>query len=121
MGSEHFLALANYRAGFPESDPYGWPKGPWFTSTIGCLNSSIWNWSGREFRLFQSIPTCGANAWTAFVLGGVQHLAVANSHNGSRRRYDGSANSTVFAWAEETRRFQVVQQLPTHGALDIEA
>ena len=124
IAGETYLALANYRTGFPMDDPiYSWPKGSWFSPTVTRTNSTILRHNGSQFTEVQSIPTCGANAWTAFEVGGVMHLAVANAHNctATAGHYDGTANSTVFAFSSSAGRFEAVQQLTTHAALDIEA
>ena len=75
----------------------------WFAHAIACQGM---------FVEFQSIPTNGALGWTSFSMDGVQHLAVANYHNGLSH----NVNSKVYRWDDATSSFLEFQSIPTNGA-----
>ena len=126
IDSQDFLALANYRTGFPPGDHQGWPRGPWFLP-LRQTNSTIWkyNASTQRFDEFQSLATSFANAWSAFSIRGRSYLAVANADNlgavDNAEKYTGDANSTVYQFDHTAAEFKVAQQISTHSALDIES
>ena len=75
------------------------------------LESSIFQWNGEMFVVFQKIPTKGAVRFTFFEISGNNYLAVAN-------RYDGSTFSTksfIYRW--NGSHFNKFQEIATAGAL----
>jgi hypothetical protein len=126
IGGQNFLALANYRTGFSPKDPQGWPRGPWFFP-LKQTNSTIWkyNASTQQFDEFQSLATSFANAWSAFSIHGRSYIAVANADSLSavdnQDKYTGETNSTIYQYDHSAAEFQVVQQISTRAALDIES
>ena len=94
ISGKHFLAVTSYYDG----------------SNFG-LESSIFQWNGEMFVVFQKIPTKGAVRFTFFEISGNNYLAVAN-------RYDGSTFSTksvIYRW--NGSHFNKFQEIATAGAL----
>jgi hypothetical protein len=126
IDGQDFLALANYRTGFSSKDPQGWPRGPWFFP-LKQTNSTIWryNASTQQFDEFQSLATSFANAWSAFSIRGRSYIAVANADSltavDNNDKYTGGTNSTVYQYDHSAAKFEVVQQISTRSALDIES
>ncbi|CAE6950365.1 TSPEAR, partial [Symbiodinium sp. CCMP2456] len=78
------------------------------------VNSKVYRWhdASESFVELQSIPTKGAQAWAAFSMDGVQHLAVANYHNDATY----NVNSTVYRWHNASESFVELQSISTNGA-----
>ncbi|CAE7941654.1 TSPEAR [Symbiodinium necroappetens] len=81
------------------------------------IDSKIYKWNDASsaFLEMQSIPTKGANGWTAFSIDGIQHLVVANALDST-----GSWNidSKVYKWDDASSTFLEMQSVPTKGARD---
>ena len=77
------------------------------------VHSTFYQWESASgsFVEFQRIPTWGGWSWCAFTLDGVQHLAVANSHEDSK----------IYRWDGANGTFVEFQSLTTSCARSIEA
>ena len=69
------------------------------------------------FEEVQQVPTEGAHDWEAFTLGGATYLALANSRNDTTH----SVTSRIYRHSSTSGFFEVVQEVPTTGAVDWEA
>ncbi|CAE7367414.1 TSPEAR [Symbiodinium sp. CCMP2456] len=83
------------------------------------IDSKIYRWDDARsvFLEMQSIPTKAAQGITAFAMNGIQHLAVANHHDGSSSNVD----SKLYRWDDANSTFFEMQSIPTKGATDITA
>ncbi|XP_022808762.1 thrombospondin-type laminin G domain and EAR repeat-containing protein-like [Stylophora pistillata] len=97
LKTRDFLAVANHKDGTYQ------------------LDSVIFQWNGRQFSVFQKIPTKGAAHFKFFTLNGEKYLAVANFREGSTY----SVKSVIFKWNEVFRHFVTLQSLQTYGAYDV--
>ncbi|RKZ67812.1 MAG: hypothetical protein DRQ48_09330, partial [Gammaproteobacteria bacterium] len=86
IGSDHYLAVANY-----------------YNGTTRNVNSVIykWNTGTLQFDVFQSIATSGAINWEFFTIGTDHYLAVANNNNDSTR----NIQSPIYKWNTSTEQF----------------
>ncbi len=101
VGNESFLALARY-----------WSPHTGYNASSDILRLDP---ASGLFVPMQTVPSLGASDMTFFLLDGVAHLAVAN------HRSDASFNvdSAIFRLNHTTQRFELLQTLPTSGALGI--
>ncbi|CAE7521638.1 Tspear [Symbiodinium sp. KB8] len=78
------------------------------------VDSKVYKWddASSTFLELQSIPTTGAQAWTAFSMNGIQHLVVANAYDGNSHNVD----SKVYRWDDANGTFLEMQSIPTKGA-----
>ena len=100
MNGDTFLAFANYYAGSKYN-----------------IGSFIYKWNGREFVLFESLPTRGAHAWYPFVMRsmcGQTCLGVANYKDDSQRH---NTKSVIYRYSGE--QFIQYQEISSQGATDM--
>ncbi|XP_068731162.1 uncharacterized protein [Montipora capricornis] len=74
------------------------------------LNSSVFQWNGHSFELWQNISTSGATSFNFFKIHSELFLAVTNSDDGSSSRI----NSSIYKWKEN--KFEELQEIRTQGA-----
>ena len=89
MADKHYLAVANSWNGFKYR-----------------LNSTIYQWNGQEFVVFQNVATKGARKLFFFKIGIEPFLSVVNV-------YHGYVDSVIYKWRNNS--FDEFQKLPTHG------
>ncbi|KAG8505757.1 Thrombospondin-type laminin G domain and EAR repeat-containing protein, partial [Galemys pyrenaicus] len=99
VAGEHFLAVANHRAGDNHN-----------------IDSVIYRWNPqtRLFEANQTIATSGAYDWEFFTVGPYSFLAVANAFNGTSTRL----HSHLYIWLVGS--FRLFQSFLTFGAADWE-
>ena len=93
IANKHFLAVANY-----------------YDGTFR-LDSSVYEWNGKQFVDFQKLSTNGALHFTFIKVNGEHYLAVANHYDGSTR----SIKSVIYKWS--SGKFNRFQDIPTEGAV----
>ena len=98
IAKTHYLAIANCRSA----------KGT-------LLNSTIYQWHGQYFVMFQNITTSAAKNFAFFQIFPDIFLAVANHGNGDSF----TANSTIYIWKDG--QFEKFQDIKTEGAHAISA
>ncbi|HBN08761.1 MAG TPA: hypothetical protein DD435_08975 [Cyanobacteria bacterium UBA8530] len=96
LGGEHFLAVANN----------GGSGGNYL------VDSKIYRWNGKQFTLFQSIPTKAALRWEFFHIGTDSFLAVANYSTDFKTTF--AIDSMIYRW--DGKQFAEFQAIPTVGA-----
>ncbi|XP_068757904.1 thrombospondin-type laminin G domain and EAR repeat-containing protein-like [Montipora capricornis] len=93
IADKHYIAIANH-----------WHE------RIYNLNSSVFQWNGHSFELWQNISTIGATSFNFFKIHSELFLAVTNSFDGSSFRI----NSFIYKW--EDNKFEEFQEIRTRGA-----
>ena len=89
MADKHYLAVANSWNGFKYR-----------------LNSTIYQWNGQEFVVFQNVATKGARKLFFFKIGIEPFLSVVNV-------YHGYVDSVIYKWRNNS--FDEFQKLPKNG------
>ncbi|XP_068734366.1 uncharacterized protein [Montipora capricornis] len=74
------------------------------------LNSSVFQWNGHSFELWQNISTSGATSFNFFKIHSEVFLAVTNSFDGSSFRI----NSSIYKWKDN--KFEELQEIRTQRA-----
>ena len=89
MADKHYLAVANRRSVFKDR-----------------LNSTIYQWNGQEFVVFQNVATKGARKLFFFKIGIEPFLSVVNV-------YHGYVDSVIYKWRNNS--FDEFQKLLRNG------
>lgn len=95
IGQRYFLAFAN---GVLPSGTQATPKN----------NSSIYEWNGNQFVLFQTIPSSWGYSFQSFKINNVHYLAFA----------DHLHKSTLYRW--DGHGFKIAQEFPGMGGRDFQ-
>ena len=89
IADKHYLAVANR-----------------MDKTTSRLNSTIYQWNGRQFIVVQNIPTLGATSFNSFKILSDLFLVVTNCYDGTTR----SLNSVIYKRGEnQFNRFQEIR------------
>ena len=93
MADKHYLAVANRRSVFKDR-----------------LNSTIYQWNGQEFVVFQNVATKGARKFFFFKIGIEPFLSVVNVHHGH-------VDSVIYKWRNNSfDEFQKSRKNGDYGA-----
>ena len=74
------------------------------------LDSAVYQWNGKQFVIFQKIPTKGAGQFAFFAINKGKYLAVANYYDGSTH----FVKSIIYKWS--SGKFNKFQEIATEGA-----
>ncbi|HEY2701988.1 MAG TPA: hypothetical protein VGJ45_41500 [Pseudonocardiaceae bacterium] len=99
VGDRAFLATASIRAGQAPHD--------------FATESTIYEWTGRNFEPFQRIPTFAAKQWRYFTVAGHHFLALAQGIAVPATE-DRNRASRIFRWSGES--FEPFQEVPSRWA-----
>lgn len=77
------------------------------------ITSPIYRWDGKQFKLFQSLPSHGGRDFTFFQIGNENYLGLANLREGSGP-YKTDTFSTIYKW--EDNKFKPIQNIQTYSA-----
>lgn len=75
--------------------------------------SLIYQWDGKQFGLFQTLPSHGGRDFTFFQIGKDNYLALANLRSGNGP-YNTDTFSTIYKW--EGDKFKLIQNIETFAA-----
>jgi len=101
INNAYYLVVANHWSGF--SGSYD-------------INSTIYQWNGSNFVVYQSIATHAAFDWEHFMIGNDHYLAVANHHSGTYGNINFNVDSKIYQW--DGFNFVEHQTIATHSAHD---
>ena len=94
IADKHFLAVANYYSG------------------TYLVDSTVYQWNGQQFDVFQNIRTKGGKGFTFFTINSENYLSVTNSYDGNTY----SIKSVIYKWS--SGRFVKFQEIQTEGATE---
>lgn len=75
--------------------------------------SLIYRWDGKQFTLFQSLPSHGGRDFAFFQIGKESYLALANLREG-QGPYNTDTFSTIYKWDGD--KFKLIQKIETFSA-----
>lgn len=103
IGDKKFLAAAEFTKDYPAGNKD--------------IDSTIYQWDGKQFSPYQFIPTHGARYLRHVMIDNTHYLMIVNSQTSAADKNSYDVNSVLYRW--DGKRFQPYQSFPTKKIINL--